>query len=354
MYLKSVLSYLGGWKILTEQHPQEYEELKEIISGLVLDDSFQDPRSLTSKRHKSFANNVRPIYSTRLVGRWLDTQFKLKGWHPDDLNHRLLLGRKSNLSYRYTELDALKNGVGVDVFFSKYAFSESCIFVKFPIFYQSRRINLGVLIIPTDNIRQLFQPGINGFEMLRDRIKAFAFLPIKYPLAVLGIATDPIATIEVDELTSSLDHYLIEHTGFTLAEMKLQTERASYDFKLEVPENQTLAREICAFTNLVGGGLLLIGVNNEGDAVGIPRSSLDALQGRILQVTRNNISPNPEINFEIFHLPGDNTRCILVVRVMEFPNKPCVFQERVYIRSGPEARVAKPHEIRRIILGSEK
>jgi hypothetical protein len=354
MYLNSVLSYLGGWKILTELHPQEYLELKEIITGLVLDDSFQDPRSLTSQRHRSFGDNVQPIYSTRLISRWLDSQFKLKGWHPDDLNHRLLLGRKSNLSDRYTELDALKQGVGVDVFFSKYAFSESCIFVKFPIFHQARRIDLGVLIIPTDGMRQLFQPGINGFEMLRDRIKAFAFLPIKYPLAILGIANDAVEDTTVDELTSSLDHYLIKRTGLMLAEMKLQTERANYDFKVDVPENQTLAKEICAFANLIAGGLLLVGVNNDGDAVGIPRGNLDVLQGRILQVSRNNILPNPEINFEIFDLPGDNDRCILVVDIAEFPNKPCMFQERVYVRSGPEARAAKPHEIRRIILGSEK
>lgn len=353
MFINSVLSYLGGWQILTEQHPTEYQELHEIINNLVLDETFQDPARLKKQQSQLRSDDQKTIYSTRVVNRWLDNQFYLRGWHPEDLHRRLILGRKSNLSDRYTQLDGLKQKVGVDVVFSRFAFSESSIFVKFPIFYQAHRIDLGVLIVPMDNIRKLFQPGINGFEMLRDRIKAFVFLPIKVPLAIIGIANEGIENIEVDELTSLLDHYLIEKTGFSLAEMKLQTERTNYDFKVDAPENQTLAREICACANLKGGGLLLIGVNNDGDSVGILRSDVDTLQGRILQVSRNTISPNPEINFEIFDLPSDNERCILVVNILEFPSKPCMFQDRVYIRSGPETRAAKPHEIRKIILGSE-
>jgi hypothetical protein len=355
MHIKSVVSHLGGWQRLTEQHAQEYQELVHILGDLNLDKKFNNqlPFEIRQQKYSPSENKRQNLYQVRLVDDWLDKRFAASGWHPEDINRRLFLGQKNNTLYRYTELDALKHGVGVDVTFSKYAFAESCIFVKFPIFFQAQRIDLGVLIVPMDETRKLFQPGTSGFEMLDDRLKALAFMPIKYPLVILGITHLPIEEIKVKELTSPLDNYLVQFTGLTLSEMKLKTERPNYDFKLEVPENQTLAKEICAFTNFPGGGLLLVGVNNDGDPIGVLRDNLDTLQNRILQVNRNNVSPNPEIGFEVFELQSENDRCILIVKIQEFARKPCMFQERVYIRSGPEARPAKAHEIRKMILGDE-
>jgi len=353
MYIKSVLSHFGGWQKLTEQHSQEYQELSQIINDLVLDETFQDQGKLKSKRNRSLSTNSQLLYSTKFVDKWVDKQFMLRGWHPEDLNRRLFLGKKPNSLYRYTELDALKRCVGVDVTFSKFAFAESCIFVKFPIFSQAKRIDIGVLIVPMDDTRKLFQPGVSGFEMLKDRIKALAFLPIKYPLAILGISNTIVENIDIEELTSPLDRFFVENLGLTLSEMKLQTERPAYDFKIELPtESEKVAKEICALANLDKGGYILIGLRNDGDIVGILRNTVDTVQLRISHIAHDNVNPNPEIEFRIFDHPSNDNRCVLVVRVIAVQRKPCIANDRVYVRTGNEAVAAKPDEIRKLVLGS--
>ena len=354
MYIRSVLSHLGGWQKLTEQHFQEFQELQQIIGDLVLDEKFQNPNILQiKKRSENVTNSQVSFYSTRSVDEWFDKQFTARGWHPEDLDHRLELGQRSASQSRFTELDALKQGVGVDVTFSKFAFAESCIFVKFPIFSQAKRIDLGVLVVLMNETRKLFQPGLGYFELLRDRIKSLAILPLKYPLVILGITHLPVDYPKVDELTSQLDRYLAENLGLTLSEMKLQTERPNYDFKIELsPQPERVAKEICALANQIKGGYLLVGVDNAGDIVGISRDDVDRIELRASQIAHNSVYPNPEILFQIYEHPNDESRCVLVIHVKEVRRKPCIANERVYVRNGNEAVAAKPDEIRKLVLGS--
>jgi predicted HTH transcriptional regulator len=135
--------------------------------------------------------------------------------------------------------------------------------------------------------------------------------------------------------------------------MKLQTERPSYDFKIELsPQPERISKEICALANLDKGGYLLVGFDNKGDIVGILRDTIDAVQQRISQIAHNNVNPNPEIEFQVFDHPNEEDRCVLVVQVIAVKRKPCIANERVYIRTGNEAVAAKPDEIRKMVLGS--
>ncbi len=61
------------------------------------------------------------------------------------------------------------------------------------------------------------------------------------PFILIGIS-DLFAEMKVLELTSPIDKYLIENVGYSLLEMKIQTERPNGDFRANCPLNQKESR----------------------------------------------------------------------------------------------------------------
>ncbi len=119
-------------------------------------------------------------------------------------------------------------------------------------------------------------------------------------------------------------------------------EMANYDFKEKMPDSKKVAQEVCAFANLAGGGLLLIGIDNTGNNVGVPRADLDGIQLSIINSVKSTCAPRPEVDFKIFDVPEHRDRCVLTVQISELMRKPCMVDGRAYIRTGASARPAGP------------
>jgi predicted HTH transcriptional regulator len=195
---------------------------------------------------------------------------------------------------------------------------------------------------------------VSSFEMIRDRVAGLAPLPLKYPFAIIGLSDEPTSSSpQVQELTSELDQFLLDTVGHTLGEMALLTERPNYDFKLQLPQNRTTAKEICALANLPNGGVVLLGVDNAGRIRGIDRVELDEIQLRIENISRDSCRPRPTVSFHVFDALSDPNRRVLVARIGKVDRKPCMTSDRVYIRAGSSARPADTDEIRRLVLSGE-
>ena len=81
---------------------------------------------------------------------------------------------------------------------------------------------------------------------------------------------------------------------------------------------------------------------------------IDALQRRIIEIGISRCSPSPVIECIPFDIPNNVDRCLLVVRVSEIEEKPCMTNEKVYIRAGTMARSANSEEIRRLLFMDAK
>jgi Putative DNA-binding domain/Restriction endonuclease BglII len=273
--------------------------------------------------------------------RDLKRAFAQLGWNT---SVRMPIGRSSR---RFREIDFVKEGVGVEITFAKSAFVESGIFFKFPLFIQIGQIHVAVILVPMESML----PGVGSFKLLRDQLTDLSPLPLKYPFAILGVSDSASEIEDVQELTSEMDKYLIEEAGFSLDEMRILTEKPQYDFKERLPESRRLSHLVCAFANLEGGGVILIGVNNDGDILGIPRGTpLDEMQLAIVNAIQHTCRPRPRFETQVFDAPSDPSRCVLVVRVHEMEYKPCMVDEKVYVRVGSSTRAAGPDEIRRLLL----
>lgn len=333
MFIQSVLSHLGGWSKLEATKPTEFQELITTIDRLDLSES-STQRKLHSG-HLSFS----PV---ALHKQFMEVT-KGHGWE----TKRLTFGKTN-----YSEIDVIKDKVGIEFAFGKFAFVESDLFVKFPIFVRARQIDIGVVLIPTKSLANKLNSGIGYYEMIETRMLEAAPGNLRYPFALIGISDQPTKHT-VTEMTSSADRFLIDSIGLTLFEVQVAGEARNYDFKERLPENRKVAQEVCAFANLRGGGLIILGVNDKSKAVGYVKNETDSAQLKILDIVKSKCNPVPQLDFHTFEFPDDPSLCYFMVKVHEIRPKPCVVDNIVYIRSGAQARPAEANEIRSIVLGDE-
>jgi hypothetical protein len=193
--------------------------------------------------------------------------------------------------------------------------------------------------------------GIADYEATTKILEELSPLLIRYPYLIMGFSptTSPL---EVTELTSDLDQFLLAQLGYTLNEMLVLGEKPAYDFKLQLPEKiEQITKELCALANLTGGGCLLFGIRDDGEIVGLANGDADTAKLRITNSARSLLDPIPTFKFFTFESPEDPERILLVCRVEELQRKPCLLHHRAYVRSGPSAQPADAEEMRALVLG---
>ena len=127
----------------------------------------------------------------------------------------------------------------------------------------------------------------------------------------------------------------------SLIEQISKGESKLLEFKERIPESDGLVKTIIAFAN-TGGGKILIGVDDAGEIVGIPRQELAALMDRVANMVHDAVQPLliPEI-----YTFTNEENTIIVVEVYPSQLRPHYLkakgkEEGTYIRVGATTRKA--------------
>ena len=80
-------------------------------------------------------------------------------------------------------------------------------------------------------------------------------------------------------------------------------EDSTIEFKRQLPRRDSLADEIAAFAN-ARGGVILIGVDDHGDIVGLGQHNLDQTEKTVVEVCRDSIEPQVSIFTEKLQFDG--------------------------------------------------
>ena len=67
-------------------------------------------------------------------------------------------------------------------------------------------------------------------------------------------------------------------------------EDTTIEFKRELPHRNSLADEIAAFAN-ARGGVILIGVDDNGEIVGVDQQGLDRAEKTVVEICQDSIDP---------------------------------------------------------------
>lgn len=99
-------------------------------------------------------------------------------------------------------------------------------------------------------------------------------------------------------------------------------ETSTVQFKVELPHKDSLAAEIIAMSNSLGGKILIGVKDKSGELIGVEKKLLTNASEFIGNIATNNIIPPVYVNTEVVPIENDKTIKILVIHVKEGINKP--------------------------------
>ncbi len=139
----------------------------------------------------------RNLYSPRALNRAFTEAFKLRGWreHKVACNYpypthyyvpNFIPKRSPRRAFR--EIDFVKNRVGVEVQFGKYAFMVYNICAKMTIFHKLKVIDVGIEIMPIQSFAEEMSTGVSYFEQFVWDLEQRGVADIDIPVLILGVA----------------------------------------------------------------------------------------------------------------------------------------------------------------------
>ncbi len=145
--------------------------------------------------------------------------------------------------------------------------------------------------------------------------------------------------------------YLVE----IVDKLKFENQENEYKLKLErnQDESEKWMKSIVGFSN-AEGGVIYVGVSNEGAAVGLTRNEIDDYKNLVHKYINRNVFPHIQPSFEIYECGEDKYVLAIVVEqsseIIVYKNGD--FNEKVYIRVDGASLPATVKQI--LLLGKRK
>ena len=187
MNLSAIYSHKNGKEIITEKFDKELQEIVEVIEAV-------DAKKCFNKISKEKTMTGRTLYSPRCLNKLFKEEFIKRGWSTKSVNceysQEYYQGGYTPLSFAknaYREMDFIKNKVGVEVQFGKYAFMVYNVSAKMTIFKNLGFIDVGVEIVPVLEFQKQMSTGVSYFEQVVWDLKQRGVADIDIPVLILGV-----------------------------------------------------------------------------------------------------------------------------------------------------------------------
>ncbi len=185
MIIAAEYSFNGGHSI-QKMHPYLLQEVEDIIA--VVDAShykIKESRELTMPGKK--------LYSPSALNRAFAQGFGAKGWQKKRVtcNYSTEYYRPGYSSKQmrpaYREMDFLKDRLGIEVQFGKYAFMVYNVCAKMTIFRNLDYIDAGIEIVPVKSFADDMSTGVSYFEQFVWDLEKRGVADIDIPVLIFGI-----------------------------------------------------------------------------------------------------------------------------------------------------------------------
>ena len=183
-------SFARGAEVLARHHAAELAQVEAAIAAI-------DGESCRVKRTNERGRSGL-LYSPIAINYCLlEKQLYLDGW---DSAERKLTLRERFPATGYDRripmsMDGIKNRVGLESQFGKYAFLEYDVLAKMPIYEQRGLIDVGVEIAPVSRLRSEMSSGIGDFERVVTNLIHRGERSSDFPVLILGINVDTPGTV---------------------------------------------------------------------------------------------------------------------------------------------------------------
>ena len=204
MEINDIYSFKGGKEFLEKNHMGELEDVINAIKSL-------DINKILTKKSKE-KNKPSIIFSPIDMNKELSNFLHDRGWTESNVNSKKGLKEpKLYLNTReFRAMDGLKNKVGLEVQFGKYAFMGYDIFSKMPIFKNKGLIDCGIEVVLSNSMIPHMSTGVSSFNQIIMDIKARGESDLDIPVLIIGFECSSDGWKLVEKIRSN---GIIKETG---------------------------------------------------------------------------------------------------------------------------------------------
>lgn len=187
MRVVGVYSFNDGQRVVETMYRNELNEVQQIIAAI------------NSKRHKTKTSLEKTmpgkkLFSPLSLNRAFKREFANRGWvnrrvkcdYPDQYYVSGYAASASSVG-AFREMDFVKNRLGVEIQFGKYAFMVYNVCAKMTIFHNLGIIDAGIEIVPVKDFVEDMSSGVSYFEQFVWDLEQRGVADIDIPVLILGI-----------------------------------------------------------------------------------------------------------------------------------------------------------------------
>lgn len=187
MKIAGIYSFNGGLEAVKANYEKELTEIEEILGSI----RAQKYRTKTS-REKTMPG--KRLYSPSALNKAISKEFLALNWKkykvPCEYPTKYYTDDyipKENTKGAFREMDFVKNQLGVEVQFGKYAFMVYNVCAKMTIFHNMGIINTGIEIVPLKVLANEMSTGVSYFEQFVWDLEHRGVSDIDIPVLILGV-----------------------------------------------------------------------------------------------------------------------------------------------------------------------
>lgn len=188
MIIAGIYSFNNGLEVVQDRFGAEFQEVQTILAGI-------NSRRYKTKTSREKTMPGKRLYSPPALNRAFKHEFERRGWRNQRVKceyptEYYIPGYTSSTSSAgaFRDMDFVKNRLGVEVQFGKYAFMVYNVCAKMTIFHNLDIIDVGIEIVPVKDFVVEMSSGVSYFEQFVWDLKQRGVADIDIPVLILGIA----------------------------------------------------------------------------------------------------------------------------------------------------------------------
>ena len=184
MKIVALYSFNDREDFIKRKHGRELEEVKEIVQSV-------DAEMCKTKRSKEKTMKGKILYSPIAFNKEFKRLFGKYDWQKARINVKTVIPELRTTHKGFREMDMVKNKVGVEVQFGKYAFMIYNVAAKMTIFNKQGIIDCGIEIVPMLSLAREMSTGVSYFEQMKTDLEYRGASDIDIPVLIIGVDVKP-------------------------------------------------------------------------------------------------------------------------------------------------------------------
>ena len=187
MRIVGLYSSKGGEKAVKSIYPHLMQEVRQAVAAV-------DAKQHRTKSSKEKTMPGRMLYNPRSLNDVFKGEFSKRGWRTvrvkSDYPTKYYVGEydpKPANRGAFREMDFIKEKLGVEVQFGKYAFMVYNVSAKMTIFHKLGHIDTGIEIVPVKEFAEQMSTGVSYFEQFVWDLEERGVADIDIPAMIVGI-----------------------------------------------------------------------------------------------------------------------------------------------------------------------